>query len=112
MLLSLVFGMLRFLYILLCFIQLQAKAGNTPCQMMGEPKYPLLFKDGDVTIGALFPVHSIETLTSFKFTQKPQFLSCSRSVIILSEMYYMIIIYFKIVFICMHLVAGLMCSQC
>ncbi|XP_042631806.1 LOW QUALITY PROTEIN: extracellular calcium-sensing receptor-like [Cyprinus carpio] len=69
--------MLLFLYILLCFFQLQAKVGNTPCRMMGEPKHPLLFKDGDVTIGALFPVHSIETLSSFKFTQKPQFLSCS-----------------------------------
>ncbi|XDV29335.1 hypothetical protein PO909_032472 [Leuciscus waleckii] len=44
---------------------------------MGDPKYPLLSKDGDVTIGALFPVHSIETLPSFKFKQKPQLLSCS-----------------------------------
>ncbi|KAK7151670.1 hypothetical protein R3I94_008117 [Phoxinus phoxinus] len=44
---------------------------------MGDPKYPLLFKDGDVTIGALFPIHSIETLPSFEFKQKPQLLSCS-----------------------------------
>ncbi|XP_043120075.1 extracellular calcium-sensing receptor-like [Puntigrus tetrazona] len=69
--------MLQFLYVLLCFIQLQAQAENTPCQIMGEPKDPLLFKEGDITIGALFPVHSIETLSSFKFTQKPQLLSCT-----------------------------------
>jgi len=46
--------------------------------MMGDPKYPLLSKDGDVTIGALFPIHSIETLPLYKFQQKPQLLSCSR----------------------------------
>ncbi|XDV29333.1 hypothetical protein PO909_032470 [Leuciscus waleckii] len=44
---------------------------------MGDPKYPLLSKDGDVTIGALFPIRSIETLPSFEFTLKPQLLSCS-----------------------------------
>uniref|UniRef100_A0A673GPF7 Extracellular calcium-sensing receptor-like n=2 Tax=Sinocyclocheilus rhinocerous TaxID=307959 RepID=A0A673GPF7_9TELE len=44
---------------------------------MGDPKYPLLSKDGDVNIGALFSVHSIEILPSFKYTQKPQVLSCS-----------------------------------
>ncbi|XP_016320968.1 extracellular calcium-sensing receptor-like [Sinocyclocheilus anshuiensis] len=66
-----------FLCILLLFFQLHAKAEKSLCHMMGDPKYPLLSKDGDVTIGALFPVHSIETLPSFKFTQKPQLLSCS-----------------------------------
>ncbi|XP_052008127.1 extracellular calcium-sensing receptor-like [Xyrauchen texanus] len=45
--------------------------------MMADPKYPLLYKDGDVTIGSLFAIHSKETLPSFEFTQKPQFLSCS-----------------------------------
>nr|XP_055030847.1 extracellular calcium-sensing receptor-like [Misgurnus anguillicaudatus] len=45
--------------------------------MMGDPKYPLLSKDGDINIGAIFAVHSKETLPSFEFTQKPQLLSCS-----------------------------------
>uniref|UniRef100_A0A671PIW7 G-protein coupled receptors family 3 profile domain-containing protein n=1 Tax=Sinocyclocheilus anshuiensis TaxID=1608454 RepID=A0A671PIW7_9TELE len=54
-----------FLCILLLFFQLHAKAEKSLCHMMGDPKYPLLSKDGDVTIGALFPVHSIETLPSF-----------------------------------------------
>uniref|UniRef100_A0A9J7ZDW2 G-protein coupled receptors family 3 profile domain-containing protein n=2 Tax=Cyprinus carpio TaxID=7962 RepID=A0A9J7ZDW2_CYPCA len=44
---------------------------------MGDPNYLLISKDGDVTIGALFPIRSIETLPSFEFTQKPQLLSCS-----------------------------------
>nr|AAW38952.1 putative pheromone receptor CPpr3 [Cyprinidae sp. EA-2004] len=44
---------------------------------MGDPQYPLLSTDGDITIGALFPVHSTETLPSFEFTKQPQLLSCS-----------------------------------
>ncbi|XP_039537634.1 extracellular calcium-sensing receptor-like [Pimephales promelas] len=66
-----------FLCIILLNFQLHAKAEKSLCQMMGDPKYPLLSKDGDVTIGALFPIHSIETLPLYKFQQKPQLLSCS-----------------------------------
>ncbi|XP_051727376.1 extracellular calcium-sensing receptor [Ctenopharyngodon idella] len=44
---------------------------------MGDPKYALLFKDGDVTIGGLFSIRSIEILPSFDFIEKPQLLSCS-----------------------------------
>ncbi|XP_043072466.1 extracellular calcium-sensing receptor-like [Puntigrus tetrazona] len=69
--------MLFFLYILLFLIQLHAKAEKTFCQMMGNPNYPLISKDGDLTIGALFPIQSVETLPSFEFKQKPQLLSCS-----------------------------------
>ncbi|XP_056334372.1 extracellular calcium-sensing receptor [Danio aesculapii] len=75
--LSSLFKMLLYLCTLLLFNKLKVSVGNASCQIMGEPKYPLLFKDGDVTIGALFPVHSIETTPSFEFTQKPQLLSCS-----------------------------------
>ncbi|RXN28342.1 extracellular calcium-sensing receptor-like protein [Labeo rohita] len=45
--------------------------------MMGDPKYPLLTKDGDIIIGALFAIRSKETVPSFEFAQKPQLLSCS-----------------------------------
>ncbi|XP_073785889.1 extracellular calcium-sensing receptor isoform X1 [Danio rerio] len=75
--LSSFFKMLLYLCTLLLFFKLKVSVGNASCKIMGEPKYPLLFKDGDVTIGALFPVHSIETAPSFEFTQKPQLLSCS-----------------------------------
>ncbi|XP_067275521.1 extracellular calcium-sensing receptor-like [Pseudorasbora parva] len=44
---------------------------------MGEPKYPLLSKDGEAIIGGIFAMHSKETLPSFEFTQNPQLLSCS-----------------------------------
>ncbi|XP_043120080.1 extracellular calcium-sensing receptor-like [Puntigrus tetrazona] len=69
--------MLLFLYTLRLFHQLYANVENTPCQTMGDPKYPLFSKDGDVTIGGIFPVHRKETLPSFEFTRKPQLLLCS-----------------------------------
>lgn len=75
-----VFGMLLFLYTLLLFHHLQTMVENTLCRIMGETKYPLLSRDGEVTIGGIFAVHSKLTLSSFEFTQKPQPLSCSRFV--------------------------------
>ncbi|XP_065139990.2 extracellular calcium-sensing receptor-like [Paramisgurnus dabryanus] len=66
-----------FLYILLLFPHLNATAENTLCRMMGDPKYAMLSKDGDINIGAIFPVHTKETLPSFEFRKKPQLLSCS-----------------------------------
>ncbi|KAI7802888.1 extracellular calcium-sensing receptor-like [Triplophysa rosa] len=68
--------MLITLYTLL-FNHLHTKAENTFCKMMGDPKYPLLYKDGDIIIGGLFAIHSKEMLPSFEFTKKPQPLSCS-----------------------------------
>ncbi len=72
--------MLLFLYALLFFHKSYAKAEDSPCQKMGDPKHALLSKDGDVTIGGLFSIRSIEILPSFDFIQKPQLLSCSRFV--------------------------------
>ncbi|XP_073694210.1 extracellular calcium-sensing receptor-like [Garra rufa] len=69
--------MLIFLYTLLPFYYLNTKAENTICQMMGDPMYPLLSKDGDIIIGALFVIHTAVSLSSFGFTQKPQHISCS-----------------------------------
>ncbi len=74
---QLIFVMSVFLYTLL-IVQLHAKAEKPICRMMGDPKYPLLSKDGDVNIGALFSVHSVEILPSFKYIQTPHLLSCSR----------------------------------
>ncbi|XP_056092301.1 extracellular calcium-sensing receptor-like [Rhinichthys klamathensis goyatoka] len=69
--------MLLFLYTLLLFPHLQTMVESTLCRIMGEPKYPLLSRNGDVTIGGIFAVHSKLTSSSFEFTQKPQPLSCS-----------------------------------
>ncbi|XP_043120076.1 extracellular calcium-sensing receptor-like [Puntigrus tetrazona] len=67
--------------LLLCTLTLYnyfyTMAENTLCQMMGDPKYPLLSKDGEATIGGIFAMHSKETLPLFEFAQKPQPLSCS-----------------------------------
>ncbi|XP_055030526.2 extracellular calcium-sensing receptor-like [Misgurnus anguillicaudatus] len=52
-------------------------AENAICQLMEDPRHPLLSKNGDITIGGLFAVRSIETFPSLEFTQKPQPLSCS-----------------------------------
>ncbi|XP_058607315.1 extracellular calcium-sensing receptor-like [Onychostoma macrolepis] len=69
--------MFIFLYALLPFYHINTKAENTICQMMGDPKYPLLSKDGDIIIGALFVIHTEVSLPSFEFTQKPQHVLCS-----------------------------------
>ncbi|XP_042631804.1 extracellular calcium-sensing receptor-like [Cyprinus carpio] len=69
--------MLIFLYTLLTFYHMNTKAENTACQMMGDPEYPLLSKDGDIIIGALFVIHTEISLPSFEFTRKPQHISCS-----------------------------------
>ncbi|XP_016331808.1 extracellular calcium-sensing receptor-like [Sinocyclocheilus anshuiensis] len=69
--------MLIFLYTLLLFHHLNVKAEFFVCRIMGDPKYPLFSKDGDITIGAILAIHSKLALSSFEFTQKPQLLSCS-----------------------------------
>ncbi|XP_073709564.1 extracellular calcium-sensing receptor-like [Misgurnus anguillicaudatus] len=68
--------MLIFLCTLLIYYQ-HAKAENNACRLIEDPKNPLLSKDGDITIGGLFAIRSIEILPSFEYRQKPQPLSCS-----------------------------------
>ncbi|NP_001353272.1 olfactory receptor CG7 [Danio rerio] len=74
---SLTFRMILYFYTILFLRCFQAKTENAFCQIIGEAKYPLLSKDGDVTIGGIFAIHSKETLPSFEFQQKPQPLLCS-----------------------------------
>ncbi|XP_055030855.2 extracellular calcium-sensing receptor-like [Misgurnus anguillicaudatus] len=69
--------MLIVLPTLLLFHHLYVNAEYSICRMMGDPSYPLLSKDGDINIGAIFAIHSKLTLPSFEFTEKPQFLSCT-----------------------------------
>ncbi|XP_042631791.1 extracellular calcium-sensing receptor-like [Cyprinus carpio] len=69
--------MLLLFYTLTLFNRFHTKAEQTLCQMMGDPKYPLLSKDGEAIIGGIFAMHSKETLPSFEFTEKPQPLLCS-----------------------------------
>ncbi|XP_065139985.1 extracellular calcium-sensing receptor-like [Paramisgurnus dabryanus] len=67
--------MLIVLHTLLFFHYVNAE--YSICRMMGDPNYPLLSMDGDISIGAIFAIHSKLTLPSFEFTEKPQFLSCT-----------------------------------
>ncbi|XP_063763181.1 extracellular calcium-sensing receptor-like [Eleginops maclovinus] len=48
------------------------------CKMLGNPEFPLLSKDGDITIGGAFSIHSQISKPSLSFTDVPEALTCSR----------------------------------
>uniref|UniRef100_A0A6Q2X988 G-protein coupled receptors family 3 profile domain-containing protein n=1 Tax=Esox lucius TaxID=8010 RepID=A0A6Q2X988_ESOLU len=47
------------------------------CQMLGNPEFPLLSKEGDVTIGGAFSIRSKISEPPLSFTDTPQPLTCS-----------------------------------
>ncbi|XP_060780392.1 extracellular calcium-sensing receptor-like [Neoarius graeffei] len=53
-----------------------AKGEN--CHILETPEDPLLSKDGDVIIGAIFPLHRCTQMQSLPYTLKPQPLICIR----------------------------------
>ncbi|XP_034161199.2 extracellular calcium-sensing receptor-like [Pangasianodon hypophthalmus] len=53
-----------------------AKGEN--CHILGNPAYPLLAKDGDVIIGAVFSIHDGTQMQSLPYTEKPHPLICIR----------------------------------
>lgn len=69
-----------FLYALLLLCVFKVKAEKANCQMIGNPEYPQLSKDGDVIIGGAFSIHSKITLQTLSFTERPQRLICTRFV--------------------------------
>lgn len=48
------------------------------CQILGDPEFPLLSKEGDVMIGGAFSIHSKITQPPLSSTEKPTRLTCSR----------------------------------
>uniref|UniRef100_UPI003AAEC17F extracellular calcium-sensing receptor-like n=1 Tax=Centroberyx gerrardi TaxID=166262 RepID=UPI003AAEC17F len=48
------------------------------CRMLGSPDFPLLSKEGDITIGGAFSIHSQITKPTLSFTDTPKPLTCSR----------------------------------
>lgn len=57
-----------------------AKAEKPVCRLRGIPEFPLLSKEGDVTIGGAFSIHSKITQPGLTFTERPKPLLCSRFV--------------------------------
>ncbi|XP_053534294.1 extracellular calcium-sensing receptor-like [Ictalurus punctatus] len=53
------------------------RAEGENCHILENPAYPLLSKDGDVIIGAIFSIHGTQT-QSLPYTEKPQPLICIR----------------------------------
>nr|XP_033486340.1 extracellular calcium-sensing receptor-like [Epinephelus lanceolatus] len=47
------------------------------CQILGNPEFPLLSKEGDVMIGGAFSIHSKITQPPLSSTEKPTRLTCS-----------------------------------
>ncbi|XP_030008324.1 extracellular calcium-sensing receptor-like [Sphaeramia orbicularis] len=47
------------------------------CRILRSPEYPLLAKEGDVTIGGAFSIHMKVTQPPLSFTEKPAYLKCS-----------------------------------
>lgn len=52
------------------------------CYILEKPAYPLLSKDGDVIIGAVFSIHSSTQMQSMHYTEKPQPFICIRFVVL------------------------------
>lgn len=47
------------------------------CQISGTPEFPVLSKEGDVTIGGVFSIHSKITQPPLFFTERPTILMCT-----------------------------------
>ncbi|KAM9481508.1 extracellular calcium-sensing receptor-like [Clarias gariepinus] len=64
------------LFLVLLFPLSLTKGEN--CHILDNPSYPLLCKDGDVIIGAIFSVHYDTELQALQYTKTPQPLICIR----------------------------------
>lgn len=62
------------------FLSLSLAKGEY-CHILENPEYPLLSKDGDVLIGAIFSIHDATQVESLQYTEKPQPLICIRFVV-------------------------------
>ncbi|KAM4627560.1 vomeronasal type-2 receptor 1-like [Polymixia lowei] len=60
-------------------LMVKTQSQETPhCRMLGSPEFPLLSKDGDITIGGAFSLHSHITKPPLTFIDTPKPLICSR----------------------------------
>lgn len=83
-----------------------AKGEN--CHILENLEYPLLSKDGEVIIGAIFSIHSGTQMQLLTYTEKPQPLTCIRFVEVeISYLYYIYITLLQIVFRNLYCIAAL-----
>lgn len=70
------------LYVMLLFVLFMgavgAEEGTALCEMLGSPEFPLLSKEGDISIGGAFSIHSQLSKPPLSFTDTPEPLICSR----------------------------------
>lgn len=64
--------------LLVLFIRTIGAEEDTLCEMLGSPEFPLLSKDGDITIGGVFSIHSQISKPLLSFIDTPESLICSR----------------------------------
>ena len=60
------------------------------CQTLRSPEHSLLSKEGDITIGGVFSIHSHISSPLLSFTDTPKSLNCSRYYMGLSNVYFLI----------------------
>lgn len=69
-------------YLMLLFVLFMGTFGaeKNPdlCEMLGIPESPLLSKEGEITIGGAFSIHSQMSKRPLNFTDTPERLICSR----------------------------------
>uniref|UniRef100_A0A8C9ZCR2 Olfactory receptor C family, h1 n=1 Tax=Sander lucioperca TaxID=283035 RepID=A0A8C9ZCR2_SANLU len=55
-----------------------AEEDTALCEILGSPEFPLLSKEGDITIGGVFSINSQISSPPLTFTDAPEPLKCSR----------------------------------
>nr|XP_046244540.1 extracellular calcium-sensing receptor-like [Scatophagus argus] len=70
------------IHVMLLFLLFLGALGTNedaaPCEMLGNPEFPLLAKEGDVTIGGSFSIHSQISKPLLSFRDTPEHVICSR----------------------------------
>lgn len=57
----------------------EAEEDAVLCEMLGSPEFPLLSKEGDISIGGVFSIHSQISMPPLSFADTPEPLMCSRN---------------------------------
>ncbi|XP_035535773.1 extracellular calcium-sensing receptor-like [Morone saxatilis] len=70
------------IYVMLLFLLFMGAFGaeedTALCEMLGSSEFPLLSKEGDISIGGAFSIHSQISKPPLSFTDTPEHLICSR----------------------------------